>query len=315
MNHDSLLGAFVRYMRNERNASEHTISAYVTDIREFAVHLGYDEQFDGWRSIGVDAARSFVVSLSRGGVSRRSIQRKIAALRSFYRFMQRECELPVNPFAELSAPKAGKPLPVVMNLRQIETLIAAVGEYWRDAVASGIAKTAEGADFSSARDTAMVELIYSGGLRISEAVGLNYGDLDLAGESVLVRGKGKKERLAILGTPARRALGNYLRLRRDHGAGRDAASPLFLNQRGGRLTARSFQRDLKAYLAAAGLPVDFTPHKLRHSFATHLLDAGADLRSVQELLGHENLSTTQIYTHVTTERMKKVYKKAHPRAK
>lgn len=307
--------AFVRYLRNERNASEHTIAAYTTDIAEFAESFGEEGEFDDWRKVGREAARNFIVELSRRGVARRSIQRKLAALRSFYRFLQRELDYPANPFAELPAPKAGRPLPLVMNINQVENLIEAVGSYWRDAVASGIARSAEGAEFASARDTAMVELIYSGGLRIGEAVGLNYGDLDLAGNSVRVRGKGKKERLAILGAPAHRAVAAYLRLRREYGGGREPASPLFLNQRGGRLTARSFQRDLKNYLTAAGLPVDFTPHKLRHSFATHLLDAGADLRSVQEMLGHENLSTTQIYTHVSAERMKNVYKKAHPRAK
>ena len=162
----------------------------------------------------------------------------------------------------------------------------------------------------------MIEVIYSGGLRISEAININYGDIDLSSGVVKVRGKGKKERLAALGRPAVNALREYLDLRSSLGlGGRDRASALFLNQSGTRISARSFQRDLKNYLLTAGLPPDFTPHKLRHSFATHLLDAGADLRSVQELLGHENLSTTQIYTHVSAERLRKVYTEAHPLAR
>ena len=162
------------------------------------------------------------------------------------------------------------------------------------------------------RDSALTETIYSGGLRISEAVGLNVGDLDLAEGVMQLRGKGKKERLAALGGPAVRAIRSYLRQRRMNGEAILPETPLFVNKAGTRLNARSYQRDLQEYLAFAGLPADFTPHKLRHSFATHLLDAGSDLRSVQELLGHENLSTTQIYTHVSVQRLKNVYDKAHP---
>ena len=307
---------FLRYLRAERNASEHTVEAYSSDILEFITPVkGGEESFNDWNGVDRDDAKIFLLRLHEAGDGKRSMQRKLSAMRSFFRYLVRSELVRENPFLRLPPIKADQPLPLVMNINQVENLIEAVGSYWRDAVASGIARSAEGAEFASARDTAMVELIYSGGLRIGEAVGLNYGDLDLAGNSVRVRGKGKKERLAILGAPAHRAVAAYLRLRREYGGGREPASPLFLNQRGGRLTARSFQRDLKNYLTAAGLPVDFTPHKLRHSFATHLLDAGADLRSVQEMLGHENLSTTQIYTHVSAERMKNVYKKAHPRAK
>jgi len=157
-------------------------------------------------------------------------------------------------------------------------------------------------------------VIYSGGLRISEAMGLNFEDVDLGHGIMRVRGKGKKERIAAIGGPAERALGRYLAIRPIRSGNTAPRAPLFVNKYGNRLTARSFQRLLKAYLATAELPGDMTPHKLRHSFATHLLNAGADLRSVQELLGHASLSTTQIYTHISAERMKEVYAKAHPRA-
>ena len=164
------------------------------------------------------------------------------------------------------------------------------------------------------RDLALTETIYSGGLRISEAVGLDIKDVDMGSAVMQIRGKGKKERLSALGSHAVNALRNYLRARRANGFPVSRDMPLFVNRSGTRLTARSYQRNLQEYLVFAGLPPDFTPHKLRHSFATHLLDAGSDLRSVQELLGHENLRTTQIYTHVSVQRLRKVYDEAHPRS-
>jgi len=173
----------------------------------------------------------------------------------------------------------------------------------------GLAGARPSNDVSAWRDKAILETLYSAGLRIHELVQLNDDDVDMLGEVVRVRGKGKKERLAALGGPAIDALQKYLELR-----GREKRGPVFVNRFGERLTARSVQRMLKKYLILAGLDPSLTPHKLRHSFATHMLDAGADLRNVQELLGHANLSTTQIYTHITPERLKKVYEKAHPRA-
>jgi integrase/recombinase XerC len=179
----------------------------------------------------------------------------------------------------------------------------------------GLSKDDASADFSTARDTAILEVIYSGGLRISEALNLNLGDVDLLSDIMKVRGKGKKERICALGGPAVKALRKYLKWRPLRTSNERQTAPIFVNKHGTRFTARSFQRNFKLYLETAGLPEEMTPHKLRHSFATHLLDAGADLRCVQELLGHENLSTTQIYTHVSSERLKKVYASAHPRAK
>ncbi len=310
----SCVERFKSYLATERNASEHTVEAYTSDIADFSERIRGDADFDDWATVDRDQARSFVMSLHESGERKRSIQRKLSALRTFFRFLIREEVVAANPFARLPAIKADHPLPEVMNINEVERLISAVDAYWRSAVDEERSRPQDAA-FASARDAALVELIYSGGLRISEAMGANYGDVDWGRHILLVRGKGKKERLAPIGSPALAALRRYLPLRRDAGGARDNASPLFINRFGERLTPRSFQRNLKFYLATAGLPPDLTPHKLRHSFATHLLDAGADLRSVQELLGHKNLSTTQIYTYISTERMKVVYKKSHPHAK
>ncbi len=316
MKFGSRLQSFVQHLCGERNASEHTVSAYVRDIVEFAALVrDADEGFDDWKSVDFDQARTFQLKLFESGDCKRSQRRKISALRSFFRFLQKTGQLDSNPFSRMPPLKVDKPLPKVMNQRQIDQLLAAVPAYWRGAVETGQAKTPEGADFACARDAALIEVIYSGGLRISEAIGLNHGDLDLGSGVAKVRGKGKKERFAMVGRYAKEALQSYFQLCREQGLPRKEDDPVFLNRFGERLTARSFQRNLKSYLLEGGLPPDFTPHKLRHSFATHLLDNGADLRSVQELLGHQNLSTTQIYTHVSAERMKDVYDETHPRAR
>lgn len=309
------LADFIRYLRNEKNFSEHTIEAYSSGIIEFAVKIcDSDASFDDWASIDHHHARAFVMALHDTGNIKRSIQRKLSAMRSFFRYLMTAGRVSANPFVNMPQIKADKPLPKVMSVNQVDLLISAVDTFWENAEACGTVRSSGGALFSRTRDKAIIEAIYSGGLRISEAVGLDYADADISSGIVKVRGKGKKERLAVLGTPAKKALKEYIRCRNAAGAARDMGSPLFLNQQGTRLTARSFQRNLKNYLLTAGLPPDFTPHKLRHSFATHLLDAGADLRSVQEMLGHENLSTTQIYTHVSATRLKKVYTEAHPLA-
>ncbi len=312
----SFLTDFISALRNEKAASEHTVAAYYAGCVEFAVKVrNSDAMFNDWATVDREDAKSFIAALFDCGNSKRSIARKLSSLRSFFRYLCRIGAVQANPFEGLPQMKLDKTLPKVMNVNQIDNLISAVVSVWADAVASNRVRSEEGAAFSCARDKAMIEVIYSGGLRISEAVGMNMGDIDLTNGVVKVRGKGKKERLAALGRPSVQALREYISLRRDMGlGGRERNSPLFLNQSGTRLTPRSFQRDLKNYLLCAGLPPDFTPHKLRHSFATHLLDAGADLRSVQEMLGHENLSTTQIYTHVSAERLRKVYQDAHPLA-
>ena len=307
------VGDFLRNLRTERNASEHTAASYLSAITEFAVKVREaDASFDRWEEVDQDQARTFIMELHASGNSKRSIQCKLSGLRSFFRYLRQIGRVTVNPFDGLPPLKIDKPLPKVMSINQVEALIAAVDPWWRDAGSAGLVRSADGAEFSRARDKAIIEVIYSGGLRISEAMGLDCGDVDISGGIAKVRGKGKKERLAVLGAPAKRAVRAYLQYRSTTEAARGNDAPLFVNQRGSRLTARSFQRNLKNYLMTAGLPAEMTPHKLRHSFATHLLDAGADLRSVQEMLGHENLSTTQIYTHVSTERLKQVYRSAHP---
>ncbi len=308
------LAAYIRHLR-AGGASEHTVAAYFANIAEFAQKIrSSDVSFDNWQSVDRDQARSFTMVLYESGNAKSSIQRKLSALRSFFRWQLFNGMVKENPFADLPAVKRDKPLPKVMSVNQIELLLAGISEFWQLKISSGSVRDEKSAAFSCARDTAIVEVIYSGGLRISEALGLDYRDVDFSGGVAKVRGKGKKERLAVLGDPAKKALREYLKFRTASGASRESSAPLFLNQQLTRLTPRSFQRSLKDYLLQAGLPPDFTPHKLRHSFATHLLDAGADLRSVQEMLGHENLSTTQIYTHVSAERLKKVYLETHPLA-
>ena len=305
---------FLRYLALERNASEHTINAYKADIAEFCICVMEQKDFDDFASVDRDQARSFVMQLYAAGDSKRSIQRKLSAMRSLFRYLLRQKAVESNPFANLPPIKSDKPLPVVMQIQQIEKLLESIPLYWQQKISNGNVKNEAQAQGASLRDTAITETIYSGGLRISEVLGLNIADIDLAQGIMSVRGKGRKERLAALGGPAVRALSAYLRFRRSQGipALRDGA--LFLNKTGERLTCRSYQRNLQEYLLFAGLPPDFTPHKLRHSFATHLLDAGSDLRSLQELLGHENLSTTQIYTHVSIQRLKTVYAQSHPRS-
>ena len=309
------LGNFLRYLTNERQASVHTTDNYQRDILQFAEMVFEQSEKLDWQRVGLDDARKFVIKLQERRLARNSILRKISSMRSFFRFMLREEIVDKNPFIGLASIKKEQSLPKFMTINEIDSLSAIPKAYWEKAITDKNAKDADSAHFSSARDTALIEIIYSGGLRISEAIGLNLEDADLLSDIMKVKGKGKKERICAIGKPAGRALRHYLKMRILRTENERPNAPLFVNRFGTRLTARSFQRNLKKYLIFAGLPPDLTPHKLRHSFATHLLDAGADLRSVQEMLGHKNLSTTQIYTHVTTEKMKNIYKKAHPRAK
>ncbi|MBE6366346.1 MAG: tyrosine recombinase XerC [Lentisphaerae bacterium] len=310
------LEKFLKYLSVEKQASEHTINGYRLDLQQFIeLMANNDLTFDDWGKFSRDDARSYLQELHKLKLAKNSVSRKLASIRSFYKYMQLEGVLTNNPFTRLPPQGRERKLPQVMSLGAIETLLEGVRSYWTQQLAHGMAKNAELADFAAARDRALIEVIYSGGLRISEAVGMNFRDIDLLSGTVLVHGKGKKERYCALGRPARNALREYIIERRLRRGSESPNDPVFINRNGGRITPRSFQRNLKEYLQTAGLPPDFTPHKLRHSFATHLLDAGADLRSVQEMLGHADLGTTQIYTHVSTERMKEAYRKAHPRAK
>ncbi len=306
---------FLAYLRSERQASEHTVSSYALDINDFSeTALRLPCAKAAWAAVEVQHARAFVVALQERSFAKTTIQRKISAMRSFYRFLVREEIAGNNPFTGLISPKKSRKLPKYLSVEEVGRLLDAPSEFWRDAAAKGLSKDDESARFASTRDSALLEVIYSGGLRISEALGLNFSDIDLSRGVMKVRGKGKKERIAALGAPAVRAIQGYLPLRRTRNETELPSAPLFINKTGTRITPRSFQRFFKNYLSTASLRPDMTPHKLRHSFATHLLDAGADLRSVQELLGHANLSTTQIYTHISSERLKTVYKQAHPRA-
>lgn len=311
---DPAIAGFLDYLKNERQASPHTLDNYRRDILQFKRIQFGEKTMANWKSIDVYQARNFAVELRQENLSKTSVMRKISSLRSFFRYLVRENLVGENPFLGLTAPKRDKRLPKYMSVKEVGSLLDAPSAFWREAVDKGLAKDEDSAKFARARDAAMLEIIYSGGLRISEAVGLNLGDVDIVGHVMKVKGKGKKERVCAIGDPAAAALRTYLGVREIRSSNDRPAAPLFVNRHGTRLTARSFQRALKNYLRTAGLPMDMTPHKLRHSFATHLLDAGADLRSVQELLGHANLSTTQIYTHISAERLKNVYAKAHPRA-
>ena len=310
---DSLVTEFLQYLQVERNASPLTIRNYGADLGAFRAWWAETVRSPlDWARVDAFHLRGYLVRLTERRLERATIHLKMSALRSFYGWLVRTERLKQNPLSGLTLPKKSRRLPQFLTIQQIEALLNA------PLPATG-ANAGPGADRSAAaaraiqlaawRDKAILETFYSAGLRVHELVQLNHDDLDLLGEVARVRGKGKKERLAPLGGPAVETLQRYLALR-----GGPSHGPLFANRFGGRMTARSVQRMLKKYLLAAGLDPSLTPHKLRHSFATHLLDAGADLRSVQELLGHAHLSTTQIYTHITPERLKKVYEKAHPRA-
>jgi len=293
------LDRFLEYLDSERNLSEHTLRAYSADIVEF---VRLNDKGGALRPGDVDhlMLRSYLAHLRDTGRSRSTIARKLASLRSFFRYLVREEVLEANPAADVRTPRKERRLPGVLDEKQIRAVL----------------EQPDASTFLGLRDRAILEVLYSAGLRASELVGANIADADLIGEVIRVRGKRKKERLAHLGRYAVAALGDYLEARRlQPRAPMFDKRALFLNRFGGRLSDRGLRRTMQKYFRAAGLALHVTPHTIRHSFATHLLDRGADLRSIQELLGHESLSTTQIYTHVSAERLKKVYEKAHPRAK
>jgi len=312
---DPSVDQFLLYLEHERNASRHTRMNYAIDLRQFAALVWGEKSKPPYRWGEVDrfAARRFLAGLQKAGRSHATIGRKLSALRSFYRFLEREDRLEQNPFAGVRAPKRPRKLPSVLSVAEISRLLEAPTRALRETETKGGRDAF--ARYAAVRDRAILEVMYSTGARVSEVAGITEGRLDLLSGVVTVRGKGKKERLCPLGRPACLALRELLNANEARwGGGNRYARPLFRNVAGDAITTRSIERQLKRYLAAADLQSRVTPHALRHSFATHLLDAGADLRSVQELLGHASLSTTQIYTHVSVERMKKVYEEAHPRA-
>jgi integrase/recombinase XerC len=315
---DPCVEHFVQYLEGEKNASEHTISNYLIDIRQYCeIIWGEDTQPPyKWKDADRFSARKFLVFFQKLELAPTTTRRKLSALRSFYKFLMREEYVELNPFSGLNLPKKGSYLPQILSVTEIGKLLDAPVKYNEQQNTTN-PKQKLWREYMVARDAAILELLYSTGMRINELVKLPEESIDLLSGVARVRGKGKKERLCPLGSPASRTLIKNLELRENvwllEGK-RAARSPVFLNKNGGPITARSIERMMKKYVLFCGLNAELTPHSLRHSFATHLLDAGADLRSVQELLGHASLSTTQIYTHVSVERLKEVYQLAHPRA-
>ena len=314
MNADPDLRDFERYLEAEKDASGHTLEAYTRDILQFASFAWPDQQAPfAWASIKRIQARGFLVDIQSSGAMPATTGRKLSSLRSFYRFLLREGRVEANPFAGLPRPKRQRNLPHILSPDEMTRLL--------EEPARVLAEQQNPSEFDryrALRDTAVLEVLYSTGVRLSELTELTENRVDVIGGVIRVLGKGKKERLCPLGGPAASALQDALDARTSFLASLGEMgnpSALFLNKLGTGFSNRSVQRMLKATLKSAGLPGDLYPHALRHSFATHLLDAGADLRSVQELLGHSSLSTTQIYTHVSIERMKEVYNRAHPRAR
>jgi integrase/recombinase XerC len=310
---------FLEYLEGEKNASDHTTNSYFRDIAQFCeIIWGKDVSPPyPWDQIDRFSARTFLMYFQKREMSAATISRKLSALRSFFRFLLREERVQQNPFSGINLPKKGKYLPQILSKTEVVTLLDSPEKYGESKL-SDQPKRRLWQRYMVARDTAILELLYSTGMRINELITLPEDRIDFFGGVALVRGKGKKERLCPLGDPALQALQKNMELRENvwllEGK-KTARSPLFLNQKGGAISARSVERMMKKYVLFCGLNAELTPHSLRHSFATHLLDAGADLRSVQELLGHESLSTTQIYTHISIERLKEVYRRAHPLAK
>lgn len=285
---------FLRYLELEKEASPHTLRNYLQDLMLFKQFL--EDRKKKLDEIKHTDVRMFLVYLRQRGEAKRTSARRLSCLRSFFKFLLREGFIKTNPIIALSSPKVEKKLPEFLSIEEALELV----------------ETAQGNDFLTVRDRAILETFYSTGIRISELVALNVEDIDFINGIIKVFGKGKKERLVPIGDKALRAIKFWLDKRILKGYG--SKSALFLNKKGTRITERSVERIIKKYALKAGLYKNISAHTLRHSFATHLLERGADLRSVQELLGHANLTTTQIYTHLTAERLKKVYEQTHPRA-
>jgi integrase/recombinase XerC len=299
---------FLQYVGHERQLSPATVRAYSDDLREFEEFLDryYGDPAWSWRGLDRLAIRSFMGDCStRRGLSRTSIARKLSAVRSFFRFLHVEEQVDANPARAVRTPKRDRTLPGFLTRDQVE-------ELFRDAE-----MRAEAGGFHALRNLAVVETFYGTGLRLSELTGLNLGDVDLVSERVRVMGKGRKERIVPIGRMAIRAVRAYLDAREavmEHVSPRGDRRAVFVGQTGRRLSVRQVQNVIGTFLDGIAGESGLSTHSLRHTFATHLLDGGADLLAVKELLGHASLSTTQIYTHTSKERLKRVYKQAHPRA-
>lgn len=292
---DSLAEEFLRYLDVERNAAPRTIINYRRALAAFrSQQSGKD-----WNDYSADDFRDYLFEAMKQKRARAYIRLQFSAFRTFYRFLRERKGFTRDPVRELELPKAEKRLPVVLTRQQIDDLLGAPLR---------VPKEKSAPAWMPLRDAAVMEMFYSSGLRLSELASLNVADVDVYTESVRVLGKGRKERVCPVGAPALEAISRY-RTKANVQSG-----PLFINKQRRRISVRSIWLILKRYLRHTTIPVSISPHKLRHSFATHMLDSGADLRSVQALLGHASLSTTQIYTHVTVERLKRAYDDAHPRA-
>jgi integrase/recombinase XerC len=320
-----MIQEFVNYLKFEKHFSDYTTRCYGTDLEQYVAYItgpsGHSdtsgEHGEGWGgstatavqteqkvdqlllAADVNSIRAYMAQLNDHHYSKSTRARKLATLRSFYKFLVKRHHITDNPVSTIRTPKQEKKLPKFLEYEQIQKLLnAPPAETWL-----------------GSRDRAMMETMYSTGIRVSELVGLNLEDVDFLSEVIHIRGKGKKERICPIGSRALQAIQNYLefRNRRMESDPNFDSRVLFANKHGKRLSTRSVRRKMDKYLIEAGLDPDISPHTLRHSFATHMLNNGADLRSVQELLGHQSLSTTQIYTHVTTNHMKEQYENAHPR--
>ncbi|UCF78788.1 MAG: tyrosine recombinase XerC [Candidatus Eiseniibacteriota bacterium] len=300
------LKSFLKYLSEQRAYSPNTVDCYRRDVLQFA---GFTKRLSDsdvqLKGVKPEEVRAFLADLGALGLSESSVARKLASLKSFFRYLVRLEEIEKNPAAGLRYPRKKRKLPSFLTVSQVEKLFAFSAK-----------------DFISSRDLAILELLYGSGIRVGELVALDLDDVKLSEGLVRVRGKGKKERVSPFGACAQRALRKYVAFRREKLAGapspgkraRRSNEALFLSNRGERLVARSVQRIVRARLGSVAQEKSISPHVLRHSFATHLLDAGADLRAVQELLGHSSVVTTQIYTHVSLRRLKEAYSNAHPRA-
>jgi integrase/recombinase XerC len=292
---DKLAEEFFRFLEVERNVSARTLKVYRQALEAFRSQ----EKARSWLKCSPDDFRDYLFHLMKGGQARSYIRLQFSAFRTFYRFLVERKRLALDPVRQLQLPKAEKKLPLVLTQKQVDELLGAPLRVPKEKAAPA---------WMPLRDAAILELFYSSGLRLAELASLNVADLDIYTESVRILGKGRKERVCPVGLPALEAISRY------RAAANVQSGALFINKSRRRISPRSIWLILKRYLRHTSIPIAVSPHKLRHSFATHLLDSGADLRSVQALLGHASLSTTQIYTHVTVERLKKAYADAHPRA-
>jgi len=294
-NRDRFADDFFTFLEVERNASPRTLINYRHALEEFRK----TPNLPGWKELNADHFRRYLFDCSKRGIARPTIRLHFAALRTFFKFLTERHGLKENPLKEVQLPKLEKKLPIVLTTKQMGELLSAPLR---------VEKSARAPVWMPARDVAILELFYSSGLRLAELVALDVSHVDVYSENVRVLGKGRKERVVPVGAPALEAIQKYRQEANVH------SGPLFISKLRRRMAQVNVGLVLKRYLPHTSIPLKISPHKLRHSFATHLLDAGADLRSVQSLLGHASLSTTQIYTHVTIERLKTAYDEAHPRA-